>query len=162
MNQKRRIDQTRSSQLNRKVISVKNSDKGDYKPFVLPLKEDQVPIAGVEEIEVTEEKLYHLPVEYAADIKWLFQSYSDVIAHSFDDVKPSKCKVIHKFELTSEVPISQKFRQLPPAYNEIVKKEVDCILQTGFITPVESAWTAPIVLATKKDGSQDFASIFES
>ena len=51
-----------------------DSDKGGYKPFVLTLKEDQVPIADVEEIEVTEEKLSHLPVEYAADIKWLFQS----------------------------------------------------------------------------------------
>ena len=53
-----------------------------------------------------EEKVSHLPEEYAADIKWLFQSYPDAIAHSFDDVRPSKYKVTHKFELISEARIS--------------------------------------------------------
>ena len=34
----------------------------------------------------------------------------DVITHSFDDIKPSKCKVTRKFELVSEAAISQKLR----------------------------------------------------
>ena len=80
----------------------------------------------------------------------------DVIAHSFDDVKPSIRKVTHRFELISEVPISQKLRRLPTIYNEIAKKEVDRMLQAGIITPVESGWTSPIVLATSKDGSPRF------
>ena len=64
---------------------------------MLTLKEDQVPIAEAEEINVTEEKFTHLRKEYVADIKGLFQSYPDVIASSFCDVKPSKCKVTNKF-----------------------------------------------------------------
>ena len=43
-----------------------------------------------------------------------------------------------------------------PSYNEIVEKEVDCTLQTGIITPIESERTYSIVLETKKDGSPRF------
>ena len=45
---------------------------------MLTLKEDHVCIAEIEEIDVTTEKVSHLPEEYAADIKWLFQSYLSV------------------------------------------------------------------------------------
>ena len=34
------------------------------------------------------------------------------------------------------------------------------MLQEGIITPVESAWTSPIVLATERDGSPRFCSDF--
>ena len=88
-----------------------DSYKEDYSKFILILKEDRVPSPEIEEIDVTKEKASHLPEEGAADIKWLFQSYPDLIAHSFDDVRPSKCKVTHKFELISEAPISQKLRR---------------------------------------------------
>ena len=48
-----------------------------------------------------------------------------MISHSFEDVRPSRFEVAHKFEFIFEEPISQSLRRLPPAYNEIVKKEVD-------------------------------------
>ena len=51
-----------------------DSDERDYSAFVVTLKKDQVPIAEAEEIDFTEEKVAHLTEEYAADIKWLFQS----------------------------------------------------------------------------------------
>ena len=106
---------------------------------MLILKRDQVPIAEIKETDVTEEKFSDLSEKYPADIKWLFQSYPDIIARSFDDVKTSKCRVTHKFELRSEAPISQKSIRLPPAYNEVVKKEVDRMLEAGTITPIVSA-----------------------
>ncbi len=86
----------------------------------------------------------------------MFQSYPDVIAYSFDDVRPSKCMTTHRFELTSEEPIFQKLRRLPPKFNDIVNKEVDRMLTAGIITPVESSWTSPIVLVTKNDGVPRF------
>ena len=83
-----------------------------------------------------------------------------MIANSFDDVKPSKCNVTHKFKLMSEEPISQRVRRLPTAYDEIVKNEIDRMLKAGFITSVEFAWTSPTVLATKKDRSPRFCMDF--
>ena len=72
---------------------------------------------------MTEEKVSHVPKKYAADIKWLCQSYPDITAHSFDNVRQSKCKVTRKSELISEAPISRKLSPLPPIYNDIVKEE---------------------------------------
>ena len=109
-----------------------------------------------EEAELVRHKLEHMGEQSTAEVKHLFQSYPDVIAHAFDDVRPSKCKVNHKFELTSDQPIFWRLRRLPPAHIEAVKKEVERMLNAGTITPVESQWTSPIVLATKKDGSTRF------
>lgn len=40
----------------------------------------------------------------------------------------------------------------PPAYNEVIKKEVDRLLESGIITRTESSWISPVVIVTKKDG----------
>ncbi len=82
-----------------------------------------------------EGKVAHLSEEYAAEMKHLFQSYPDVIAYSFDDVRPPKCKTTHTFELTSDEPMFQNFRRLTLKFNDIVKKEVDHMLTAGIITP---------------------------
>ncbi len=51
---------------------------------------------------------------------------------------------------------SRPQRRLSTNFNNIVKKEVDRMLNAGIVTPVESSWTSPIVLATKKDGRPRF------
>ena len=66
---------------------------------MLSLKEDRFPITEVEEINLTEEKVSYISEKYAADIKWPFSSYLEVIAHSFGDVIPSRYEIAHKFEL---------------------------------------------------------------
>ena len=62
----------------------------------------------------------------------------------------------HKFELISDQRIFQRLKLLPPAHDETVNKEVERMLNPGIITPVESQWTSPIALVTKKDGSTGF------
>ncbi len=42
------------------------------------------------------------------------------------------------------------------SHNEIVHKRFDGMLLAGIITPVESSWTSPVVIATKNDGSPLF------
>lgn len=63
---------------------------------------------------------------------------------------------LHKFELTSGDPIFQKLRRVPPAYNEIIRKEFDRMLAAGIIKPVESARASPVVLSSKKDARPRF------
>ena len=41
-------------------------------------------------------------------------------------------------------------------HNEVVRKEVDRMLAAGIITAVESSWTYPVVIDTRKDGSLRF------
>ncbi len=84
------------------------------------------------------------------------QRHPAVIASSFEEVRPSAVFVKHSFELTSSNPIYQKARLMSPVHKEVVHKEVDRMLSAGIITPVESAWISPVVLASTKDGSLRF------
>ena len=54
------------------------------------------------------QKLCHLYHEHCQKIKNLFQKYTDVIAESFDDVRPSNAELRHEFELMSNQRIFQK------------------------------------------------------
>ncbi len=109
-----------------------------------------------EEPELVKQKVELLGDKYTTEVKNLFRSYHDVIAHSFDDFRPSKCKLEHKFDLMSYQLIFLRLRRLPPAHNETVRKEVERMLNAGIITPVESQWTSPIVLVTKTAVSISF------
>ena len=133
-----------------------DSDDEDYAGLVLTINEKHDDAIGISEDDMVYQKLCHLDVAHAQKIKDLFEEYPDVIAESFDDVRPSNVNVMHKFELTTNQPIFQKLRRVPPAYNEIIKKEVDRMLKAGIITRIESAWTSPVVIVTKKDGSPRF------
>ncbi len=103
-----------------------------------------------------EEILPHLNTKDADAVKKIIREYPEVIANSFEVVKPSTVSVTHRFELTSENPIYRKARRMSPSYNEIVRKEIDRRLATVIITPLESSWLSPVVIATKKDGSPRF------
>lgn len=47
-------------------------------------------------------------------------------------------------------------RRMPPKHNEIVKKELDLMLEVRIVTPAFSAWSFPVVIATKEDGKPRF------
>ncbi len=132
------------------------SEKDEFSGFVMILDATKESENELEEAELVRQKVEQLRREYAAEVKHRFESYPDVIAYSFDDVRPSKCKVKHKFELTSDQPIFQRLKGLLPNNNETVKKEVERMLNAGIISPVESQLTSPIVSVTKKDGSIRF------
>ena len=103
-----------------------------------------------------DEKLSHVNSKDAGAVKKIIRDHTEVIANSFEDVWPSTVSVTHRFELTSENPIQEKAGRMSPAHYEIVQKEIDRMLLVGIITPVESSWTSPVVIATKKDRSPRF------
>ncbi len=65
-------------------------------------------------------------------------------------------QAINCFELTSDNSIYQKERRISSSHNEIVRKEIDSMLSAGIITPVEPAWTSPVLIGTDKEGSPRF------
>ena len=62
-------------------------------------------------------------------------------------------KAVHKVQLTDQKPVRLAPYRLPHAYRELVRREIDEMLEAGVIEPSNSDWAAPIVLVDKKDGT---------
>ena len=133
-----------------------DSDEGDYRAFVLTLKEDRFLINEVVEIDVTQEKVSHLSEEFAANIKWLFQSYPDVISHCFDDAR-----ITHKFQLISEEQILQRLRRLALLTTRFLKEKwIEWSKRVSFFK-LNHHGLLQLYWRRRKMAAQDFASIFE-
>ena len=82
----------------------------------------------------------------------LLMKHQDVFAKSKYDLGRTSI-VQHEFFKGDHPPIKQAPRHLPLNKREIVKKEVDSMLQNGIIVKSTSPWSSPIVLVTKCDNS---------
>ena len=59
----------------------------------------------------------------------------------------------HSIRTSAETPIALPFRRIPPTQYQEVKEHIRMLLGQGVIKESHSAWTSPIVLVRKKDGS---------
>ena len=82
----------------------------------------------------------------------LLQKHLDVFARSKTDLGKTNI-VTHKIETGNARPIKQQPRRIPLHKKEAAREEVERMLKAGIIEPSSSAWSSPIVLVTKKDGS---------
>ncbi len=62
----------------------------------------------------------------------------------------------HAIEVECSQPIAQRFRPTSPAEREIVRTELNKMLETRAVRPSKSPWASPIVLVPKKDGTTRF------
>lgn len=65
--------------------------------------------------------------------------------------------VTHKIDTGEAHPIKLPARRLPSTSKIVVEEEVDKMLKQGIVEPSDSPWSAPVCLATKKDGSIRFS-----
>eukprot|EP00737_Agarophyton_chilense_P004413 gb/GEZJ01005542.1/.p1 GENE.gb/GEZJ01005542.1/~~gb/GEZJ01005542.1/.p1 ORF type:complete len:328 (-),score=34.21 gb/GEZJ01005542.1/:1485-2468(-) len=100
-------------------------------------------------------KLKHLLQDVQASMAVAVKE-TDIIAWDISGFRAAEFPVMHSFELTDDTPIFSRARRIPPKYNAIVRKEVDELLQACVITSSSSAWSLPVVIATKKDGRPRF------
>jgi len=85
----------------------------------------------------------------------LLHEYNDVFSSGDHDVGLTRA-VRHEIPLAVEtIPIRQPTRRLGPE-KEKVRRQVRDLLDRGLIEPAHSAWSSPIVLVRKKDGSWQF------
>ena len=59
----------------------------------------------------------------------------------------------HKIDTGDAAPIHQTARRLPFHQRKLVHNMIEGMLDQGIVEPAEGAWSCPIVLAKKKDGS---------
>ena len=59
----------------------------------------------------------------------------------------------HEIEVTTDTPIKQKPRPVPPANYAELKEIIDDLLKRGLIKETNSPWASPICVVYKKDGT---------
>ena len=93
------------------------------------------------------------------DLKGLLETFSDILTD-----KPGKARddIVHEINLISNEPVKLKPYPLPFASLEVVKREVETMLELGVIEPSRSNYSSPIVLVSKPDGSVRFCIDFRS
>jgi len=86
----------------------------------------------------------------------LLREYGDVFSSGDHDVGLTDA-VRHEIPLAAgTIPICQLTRRLGPEKEKEVSRQVRDFLNRGLIEPAHSAWSSPVVLVRKKDGSWRF------
>ncbi|XP_070174729.1 uncharacterized protein [Littorina saxatilis] len=93
------------------------------------------------------------------ELETVFQEFSELLTD-----KPGVTKDVddHVIPLTSECPVYRKPYPLPFASRQTVEKEIKSMLDLGVIEPSKSAYSSPIVLVAKRDGSVRFCIDFRA
>ena len=87
-----------------------------------------------------------------SQLKQVLLSYPDVIANA-----PGRTTLVqHYINVGDTAPIQQKPYRVPYSQRELVKKELDRMLDAQVIRTSTSPWASPIVLVAKKDGDVRF------
>ena len=96
-----------------------------------------------------------LDVEQIKRVKNTVFLYRDVFASPSGELGHTTI-VQHTIDTGGSHPVKQSPRRLPQVQRDIADKEVEKMLEKGFIEHSDSPWASPIVLVTKKDGSTRF------
>ena len=88
-----------------------------------------------------------------AKLAQLLRDYQDVFSKDDTDVGQTNL-VQHDIPTPTGIPpIRQPPRRLGPEKDAEVQKQVDELVEKGMVEPADSAWSSPVVLVRKKDGS---------
>ena len=72
-------------------------------------------------------------------------------AWSLDALRPAEVPVSHSFDLVDPTSIYYPVRRLSPRHNAVVREELDKMFEAGIIATELSAWSFPMVVASKKN-----------
>ena len=87
----------------------------------------------------------------------LLAEFESIISVRDDDLLGRTNLVYHRIDTGDAVPIRQPVRRLPYFQREDVRKMIADMLSKGIIEPSTSAWSSPVVLVKKRNGSTSFA-----
>ena len=93
--------------------------------------------------------------ELADESCWLLAEYH--VVFSLDLVQLGCThSTEHTIRVTDDTPFKERFRWIPPPMVEEVRNHLRQMLESGAISPSQSAWCNSVMLVRKKDGSLHF------
>ena len=98
------------------------------------------------------ETLSHLPGAERAQVMDLIHEYE----HLFSDVPGRTSVVMHDVDVGDSPPVKQHPYRANPLKRDVLRKEVQYMLEHDLIEPCTGGWSSPCVLVPKQDGSLRF------
>ncbi|KAL4013262.1 hypothetical protein IC575_025424 [Cucumis melo] len=88
------------------------------------------------------------------EIMRVLEKYRDVMPDSLPKSLPPRRMIDHEIELVpgAKPPVKNAYRMAPPELAEL-RKQLDELLNAGFIRPAKAPYGAPVLFQRKKDGS---------
>jgi len=94
------------------------------------------------------------PVEWTEARQQLLHEYRDVFPADLPSGLPPARSVDHRIELKpGSAPTNRPTYRMSPTELDEVKKQIDQLMESGFIRPSKSPFGAPLLLVKKKDGT---------
>lgn len=89
-----------------------------------------------------------------AEIQGLLQGYQDVMPDQLPRILPPRRAIDHEIELIpgAKAPARAPYRMAPPELVEL-RKQLNELLEAGFIRPSKAPFGAPVLFQKKQDGS---------
>ena len=115
-------------------------EEGDLESYLLPAEDQQLATVG------------SLTASQQQELQQLLLEFPDMAGEKLGRTTA----VQHEIDVEGATPIRQQAYRLPEARKEIVKKELDKMLDQGIVKPSHSPWASPIVLVEKNDGDVRF------
>lgn len=101
-------------------------------------------------------ELSYLPSDQRQDVIDLVRSFPEL----FNDVPSGTTVLQHDIVVGSASPIKQHAYRCPIGKREVMKREVEYLIDNGFAKKSTSPWSSPCVLVPKADGSFRFCTDF--
>ena len=97
-----------------------------------------------------DQKLSHLSPDKRLELKQLILEYE----HLFPDISSKTDKIYHDVELIDgSKPVKQHPYRMNPVKQQILRDEVQYLLDNDFLEPSQSEWSSPCILVPKPDGT---------
>ena len=97
-----------------------------------------------------DQKLSHLSTDKRLELKQLILEYE----HLFPDIPSKTDTIYHDVELIDgSKPLKQHPYRMNPVKQQILREEVQYLLDNDFIEPSQSEWSSPCILVPKPDGT---------
>jgi predicted aspartyl protease len=106
-------------------------------------------------IDLLSRSTEHLNEEHHRMVALLLEEYQDIFSTGDLDIGRTDL-VEHGINTGHGTPIKQRSRRVAPSQQKEIDKQVEKMLEQGVIEPTDSPWASPVVLVSKKDGTQRF------